>query len=72
MEDESGSSPKSPLLKKRSGRLSRKNSVNTLRADFVSKLPEKVSSGLDVEAPFHIDVSKTKGLNEGISLCLCE
>ncbi|XP_076939909.1 metal tolerance protein 4-like [Bidens hawaiensis] len=43
----------------------RRNSVTTLRGDFVSKLPEKVRCVLDPEAPFHVDLSKTTGLIEG-------
>ncbi|KAJ4850417.1 Metal tolerance protein 4 [Turnera subulata] len=60
-----------PLLAgegKRSGKkrqLSRRNSVNSLRADFAARLPDKVKSGLDVESPYHIHLSKTKGLTPG-------
>ncbi|KAF2314508.1 hypothetical protein GH714_027134 [Hevea brasiliensis] len=68
MESESNSNPKAPLLigneRKRSGRLSRSNSVRALRDDFFSTLPDKVRSGVDVESPFYIDVSKTKGLTK--------
>ena len=39
--------------------------VNSLRCDFFSKLPQKVKYGVDPEAPFEIDLSKTKGLIEG-------
>lgn len=39
--------------------------VNRLRCDFFSKLPEKVRSGIDPEAPFELDLSKTTGLIEG-------
>ncbi|KAJ4724100.1 Metal tolerance protein [Melia azedarach] len=64
---------KTPLLKKStserrrsgSGRLSRRNSVNSLRNEFVSRLPEKVLVGLDVESPFEVDTSKTKFLSSG-------
>ncbi|XP_021689350.2 metal tolerance protein 4-like [Hevea brasiliensis] len=63
MESESNSNPKAPLLigneRKRSGRLSR-----TLRDDFFSTLLDKVRSGVDIESPFYIDVSKTKGLTK--------
>ncbi|KAL3841180.1 hypothetical protein ACJIZ3_025771 [Penstemon smallii] len=41
------------------------NSINTLKCDFLSKLPDKVKTGLDPEAPFHLDFSKTSGLLEG-------
>lgn len=39
--------------------------VNSLRCNFFSKLPQKVKYGIDPEAPFEIDISKTKGLIEG-------
>lgn len=69
MNGDSSSGPKTPLLISRSGRrsgfLSRRNSVNTLRKEFVSRLPEKVRSGLDVESPYEIDVSKPKELTKG-------
>ncbi|XP_073285746.1 metal tolerance protein 4-like [Primulina huaijiensis] len=40
-------------------------SINTLRCDFLSKLPDKVKSGIDPESPFHIDFSKTPALAQG-------
>uniref|UniRef100_A0A1D1Y8J7 Metal tolerance protein 4 n=1 Tax=Anthurium amnicola TaxID=1678845 RepID=A0A1D1Y8J7_9ARAE len=40
-------------------------SFNSLRREFVSRLPHKVRSGVDPEKPFHIDISRTKGLLEG-------
>ncbi|WOL02620.1 metal tolerance protein 4 [Canna indica] len=43
----------------------RKNSVNSIRGEFVAKLPEKVRHGVDMERPFTIDVSRTKDLIEG-------
>ncbi|KAF4371126.1 hypothetical protein F8388_020853 [Cannabis sativa] len=53
-------SPKTPLLGpearrpsdngRRNRRLSRRYSVNSLRTEFVSRLPEKVRSGFDVES----------------------
>ncbi|KAF8403932.1 hypothetical protein HHK36_012039 [Tetracentron sinense] len=46
-------------------RFNRRNSVNSLRSDFFSNLPDKVRSGVDPETPFDIDISKTKGLSEG-------
>lgn len=39
--------------------------ANSLRCDFFSNLPQKVRYGIDPEAPFEIDISKTKGLMEG-------
>ncbi|KAG6787607.1 hypothetical protein POTOM_003649 [Populus tomentosa] len=68
MEGNSGSGPKTPLLMgegRRSRRLSRRNSVNSLRSNFVEKLPAKVRSGLDIESPYQINLSKTTGLTEG-------
>ncbi|KAK3204986.1 hypothetical protein Dsin_019032 [Dipteronia sinensis] len=61
MEGYSGSETKTPLLK----RQGRRNSVNSLRSEFVSRLPDKVLSGLDAESPFHVDTSKTKSLTQG-------
>ncbi|KAL9407365.1 hypothetical protein Peur_004337 [Populus x canadensis] len=68
MEGNSGSGPKTSLLMgegRRSRRLSRRNSVNSLRSNFVAKLPDKVRSGLDTESPYQINLSKTTGLTEG-------
>ncbi|GLT65188.1 hypothetical protein SLA2020_376320 [Shorea laevis] len=68
MEGESGYGTRTPLLSgsgRRSGQFRRKNSVNTLRKEFVLRLPEKVRCGVDDESPFDIDVSKTKGLTKG-------
>ncbi|GKV45939.1 hypothetical protein SLEP1_g52965 [Rubroshorea leprosula] len=68
MEGESGYGTKTPLLSgsgRRSGLFRRKNSVNTLRKEFLLRLQEKVRCGVDDESPFHIDVSKTKGLTKG-------
>ncbi|XP_054792517.1 metal tolerance protein 4-like isoform X1 [Prosopis cineraria] len=67
------SDPKSPLLHKDEqqgpkakgggGRLPRRNSVNSLRSEFVSKLPEKVRSGIDSESS-NVDFSRTEGLGK--------
>jgi hypothetical protein len=71
MEDNTGClSPNEPLLNgnerwKNDG-FSRVNSYNSLRTDFLSRLPHKVRSGLDVESSFHVDISKTKGLSQGM------
>ncbi|KAK8520541.1 hypothetical protein V6N13_031014 [Hibiscus sabdariffa] len=69
MEDESDSGVRSALLTKsdsgKRGRFARRNSVNTLRNDFMLRLPDKVRAGLDAESPYDIDVSKTKGLTSG-------
>ncbi|XP_071735536.1 LOW QUALITY PROTEIN: metal tolerance protein 4-like [Rutidosis leptorrhynchoides] len=60
---------KKPLLSSEGGskhtRRNRRTSVTSLRGDFFSKLPEKVRCGLDPEAPFQVDLSKTTGLIEG-------
>ena len=80
MEGDSDSDPKSPLLSKSDGcklsesgrrRLSRRNSASSLRNEFVSRLPEKVRSGIDVESPSHVDFTKSKGLSEGVVSCVC-
>ncbi|GFY99850.1 cation efflux family protein [Actinidia rufa] len=58
---------KTPLLSNDGPKAYRKrNSVAALKSDFFSKLPDKVRSGLDPETPFHIDLSKTTGLNEEV------
>lgn len=44
---------------------STRNSVNALKCDFLSKLPDKVKTGLDPEASSHLDFSKTTGLAAG-------
>ncbi|KAK4763602.1 hypothetical protein SAY87_013040 [Trapa incisa] len=63
---------KSPLLSsvnggRRSGRTRRRNSVDTLRTDFWAKLPDKVRSGVDVDAesPYDVDFSKARDLSKG-------
>lgn len=44
---------------------SERNSLHSLRGNFISKLPHKVKSGLDPENPFSLDISRTHGLIEG-------
>lgn len=64
-----GMEVKTPLLE--SGRrLSRRNSVNSLRNDFVARLPEKLRPVLDdVESPCQIHFSKAKAiLTKGIGI----
>ncbi|XP_047974803.1 metal tolerance protein 4-like [Salvia hispanica] len=58
---------KSPLLEAwRRGRLSRRNSVNSLRNDFISRLPDNVLSAVDPESPSsYFDVSRAQGLSQG-------
>ena len=52
-------------------RFSRRNSVNSLRRNFVARLPDKVRAGVDLESASHIDFSKTTGLAKGCSLSTC-
>ncbi|KAK7859644.1 metal tolerance protein 4 isoform X2 [Quercus suber] len=50
----------------RVGKLSRRYSVNSLRSEFVSRLPDKLRSGIDPESdPFDLDLSKASGLSKG-------
>lgn len=75
MED---SDPKTPMLGKdsrgssrsgRRGRLSRRYSVNSLRTEFVSRLPNSVRFALDLESSTSdLDLSRTSALSKGISL----
>ncbi|GMP92046.1 hypothetical protein CsSME_00042443 [Camellia sinensis var. sinensis] len=51
-------------------RLSRRNSVNSFRQDFVSRLPDKLRPGLDLESASLIDFSKTTDLTQGSPLSL--
>ncbi|CAI9770548.1 unnamed protein product [Fraxinus pennsylvanica] len=48
-----------------SRRLSRRNSVNSLRNEFISRLPDKVRSGVDPESSSLFDLSRTMGLTKG-------
>ncbi|PQQ05132.1 metal tolerance protein 4 [Prunus yedoensis var. nudiflora] len=64
---------KTPLLScederaNKHGLVGSSNSVAAMKCDFLSKLPDKVRSGFDPEAPFHLNLSKTTGLIEGNS-----
>ncbi|KAG6386488.1 hypothetical protein SASPL_155391 [Salvia splendens] len=66
------SDAKSPLLEAcrhggsgRRGRLSRRNSVNSLRNDFISRLPDNVQSAVDPESPSsYFDLSRAQGLSQ--------
>ncbi|MBA0700958.1 hypothetical protein Goari_021934 [Gossypium aridum] len=49
----------------KNGKIEYSKSVNALKHEFFSKLPDKVRSGLDPEIPFHINLSKTTCLIEG-------
>ncbi|KAM7272038.1 hypothetical protein ACFE04_031252 [Oxalis oulophora] len=42
------------------------NSVVNIRCDFFSKLPDQVKSGVDPEAPYDLNISRTTGLIEGV------
>ncbi|XP_010243373.1 PREDICTED: metal tolerance protein 4 isoform X3 [Nelumbo nucifera] len=46
-------------------RKSRRLSVNSLRADFLCRLPNKVKSAIDPENPYRADFSRTTSLLEG-------
>jgi hypothetical protein len=71
----SGSDPTRPLLSKndrnttehdgRRNRVTRRNSVNSLRSAFLSMLPDKVRSNLDSESPFDVDLSNATALSQG-------
>uniref|UniRef100_A0A453IK10 Cation efflux protein transmembrane domain-containing protein n=1 Tax=Aegilops tauschii subsp. strangulata TaxID=200361 RepID=A0A453IK10_AEGTS len=43
----------------------RRNSVGSMRGEFVSRLPKKVLDAVDPERPSHVDFSRSKGLLEG-------
>ncbi|XP_050278778.1 metal tolerance protein 4-like [Quercus robur] len=67
-----GTDLKTPILgPSRSGgrgrRMSRRYSVNSLRSEFVSRLPDKLRSGIDPESDdiFDLDLSKASGLTKG-------
>lgn len=63
-----------PLLRKvsQNGQLRRRNSVNSLRNEFISRLPDKLRSGIDHEAPYDVDFSKTLSLTPGFFLLLSD
>ncbi|KOM52737.1 hypothetical protein LR48_Vigan09g139600 [Vigna angularis] len=78
METSTGLDPTLPLLQNdnyennsaknggRTDRLTRRNSVNSIRTFFFSKLPDKVRSGLDSESPYDgINLSSTTALSKG-------
>ncbi|KAL8122062.1 metal tolerance protein 4-like [Apium graveolens] len=46
-------------------RLSRRNSVNSLKNDFVSRLPDKVRSGVDLESSALFHLSSITSLTQG-------
>lgn len=62
-----GGADKSPLLRRggSSRRLRRRNSANSLRTEFISRLPDKIRSALDPESYALTDLSKIKGLSQG-------
>lgn len=55
---------RAPLL---AGPGRRRNSVASMRGEFVSRLPKKVLDAVDPERPSHVDFSRSKGLLEGSS-----
>ncbi|XP_072953395.1 metal tolerance protein 4-like isoform X1 [Typha angustifolia] len=65
MEGRGGGEERNPILETRPSAPRRRYSVNSLRSEFLARLPEKIRAGLDPEKPFHIDLSRTKGLNQG-------
>lgn len=50
---------------RRSRRLSPLYSVNSLRSEFISRLPEKVRGCVDLESSSLVDLSKASGLTQG-------
>ncbi|KAG8096883.1 hypothetical protein GUJ93_ZPchr0013g35024 [Zizania palustris] len=58
--EDDGNDARAPLL---AGR--RRNSVGSMRGEFVSRLPKKVLDAVDPERPSHVDFSRSKGLLEG-------
>jgi hypothetical protein len=42
-----------------------RNSVGSMKGEFVARLPKKVRECVDLEEPYAIDVSRSKGLIEG-------
>lgn len=57
---------RAPLL---AGPGRRRNSVASMRGEFVSRLPKKVLDAVDPERPSHVDFSRSKGLPEGSFAC---
>ena len=47
--------------------LSRHNSVNTLKNDFISRLPDQLRSAIDPESPYDVDFSEVPNLTPGIT-----
>uniref|UniRef100_A0A0E0GJ96 Uncharacterized protein n=1 Tax=Oryza nivara TaxID=4536 RepID=A0A0E0GJ96_ORYNI len=60
MEAKGENDARAPLLAER-----RRNSVGSMRGEFVSRLPKKVLDAVDPERPSHVDFSRSKGLREG-------
>ncbi|KAG9158684.1 hypothetical protein Leryth_022640 [Lithospermum erythrorhizon] len=59
-----------PLVEGRRGggggrRISRRNSVNVFRNDFIARLSDKVRPGVDIESSSTLDISKTSSLTQG-------
>ena len=60
-----GDDARAPLL---AGPGRRRNSVASMRGEFVSRLPKKVLDAVDPERLSHVDFSRSKGLPEGSRL----
>lgn len=57
---------KTPLLPVEEPQPNNQNSVDLLKYDFLSKLPEKIRRGLDPEALFRFNFPTTPALAKGI------
>ncbi|KAL0452927.1 UNVERIFIED_CONTAM: Metal tolerance protein 4 [Sesamum latifolium] len=65
MDDERSRTPLLQTTNLKNQTRTTRNSVNALKCDFLSKLPDKVKTGLDPEASSYLDLSKTTGLAAG-------
>ena len=70
-----GDDRRGPLLGSGSGAggpppsLRHRNSARSLRSSFLSRLPDKVRTGLDPERLADLDLSRAKGLSQGNKTC---
>ncbi|XP_071712392.1 metal tolerance protein 4-like [Rutidosis leptorrhynchoides] len=59
-------SPETPAVGRRGRRLSRRYSVNSLRTDFMTRLPDKVRTTIDIESsPFTLPSKSSNLLTQG-------